>query len=201
MQPSGYPVRDAYLAVLERELCYYLIKFGAYPLHFEKDMYYGAEPGEEITVSRYIRESLEDDGLVFVNDLYRTLFDRYYAFEATLSCEDPEASQQRIIRYFTTSDDEALNQAVFDLILEEHVLTVKTYEESIPPEAQLLSTTVPKSVLIYKLRITEQQCAATTKEITLAQREGETGNLRDLVRRLQLLNTVKNRLSKELNRL
>lgn len=199
--PSGYPVRDAYLAVPERELCYYLIKFGAYPLHFEKDMYYGAEPGEEITVSRYIRESLEDDGLVFVNDLYRTLFDRYYAFEATLSCGDPEASQQRIIRYFTTSDDEALNQAVFDLILEEHVLTVKTYEESIPPEAQLLSTTVPKSVLIYKLRITEQQCAATTKEITLAQREGETGNLRDLVRRLQLLNTVKNRLSKELKRL
>ena len=201
MPTAGYPVRDAYLAVMERELCYYLIKFGAYPLHFEKDMYYGAEPAEEMTVSQYIRNSLDDDGLVFVNDLYRTLFDRYYPFEATLSREEPEAMQQRIVRYFTTSEDEVLNQAVFDLILEEHALTVKTYEESITPEDQALARTVPKSVLLYKLRITEQQCAATTKQITLAQRSGETDTLRDLVSRLQLLNTVKNRLSKELNRL
>ena len=138
---------------------------------------------------------------MFVNDLYRTLFDRYYPFEATLSREEPEAMQQRIVRYFTTSEDEVLNQAVFDLILEEHALTVKTYEESITPEDQALARTVPKSVLLYKLRITEQQCAATTKQITLAQRSGETDTLRDLVSRLQLLNTVKNRLSKELNRL
>lgn len=201
MPSAGYPVRDAYLAVMERELCYYLIKFGTYPLHFEKDMYYGAEPVEEMTVSQYIRNSLDDDGLVFVNDLYRTLFDRYFPFEATLAREEPEAMQQRIVRYFTTSEDEILNQAVFDLILEEHALTVKTYEESITPEDQALARTVPKSVLLYKLRITEQQCAATTKEITLAQRSGETETLRDLVSRLQLLNTVKNRLSKELNRL
>ena len=201
MPSAGYPVRDAYLAVMERELCYYLIKFGAYPLHFEKDMYYGAEPAEEMTVSQYIRNSLDDDGLVFVNDLYRTLFDRYFPFEATLAREEPEAMQQRIVRYFTTSEDEVLNQAVFDLILEEHALTVKTYEESITPEDQALARTVPKSVLLYKLRITEQQCAATTKQITLAQRSGETDTLRDLVSRLQLLNIVKNRLSKELNRL
>ena len=200
-QPAGYPVRDAYLAVIERELCYYLIKFGVYPLHFEKDMYYGAEPSEEITVSQYIRNSLNDDGLVFVNDLYRTLFDRYFAFEATLPQDEPEAMQQRIVRYFTTSEDEILNQEVYNLILEEHTLTVKTYEESITPEDQALALTVPKSVLLYKLRITEQQCAATAKAITQAQRSGETGTLRDLVARLQLLNTVKNRLSKELNRL
>ena len=164
-------------------------------------MYYGAEPSEEITVSQYIRNSLNDDGLVFVNDLYRTLFDRYFAFEATLPQEEPEAMQQRIVRYFTTSEDEILNQEVYNLILEEHTLTVKTYEESITPEDQALALTVPKSVLLYKLRITEQQCAATAKAITQAQRSGETGTLRDLVARLQLLNTVKNRLSKELNRL
>ncbi len=198
---SGYPVRDAYLAVMERELCYYLIKFGAYPLHFEKDMYFGAEPSEEISVSRYIHDALDDDGLVFVNDLYRTLFDRYFAFTATLPQEEPEAMQQRIIRFLTTGEDETLNRAVFDLILEEHPLTVKTYEESITPEEQALAYTVPKSVLLYKLRITEQQCAATAKEIARAQRSGDSGILREQVRRLQLLNTVKNRLSKELNRL
>ena len=201
VQPAGYVVRDKYLAVPERELTYYLVKFGEYPMHFEEDMYYGSESHGEITVSQYIRDALADDEIVFVNDLYRTIFDRYYSFAATLPQEDYEPRQQRMIRYFTTGEDQAVNKAVFDLILEEHPLTVKTYEESIPPEEQALGRTVPKSVLLYKLRITEEQCAGTAKEITQAQKGGQQDTLRELVGRLQLLNTVKNRLSKELNRL
>ena len=203
--PSGsaeaYPLKDGYLAVPERELTYYLVKFGEYPMYFKEDMYYGAEQHEEMTVSQYIRDALADDDLVFVNDLYRTIFERYYAYLATLPREESEAMQQRIIRYFTAGDDPAVARAVLDLILEEHPLTVRTYEESITPEEQALGRTVPKSVLLYKLRITGQQCTATAREITLAQRGGDQDNLRELVARLQVLNTVKNRLSKELNRL
>ena len=198
---AGYALSDSYLAVPERELAYYLLKFGEYPLHFEADMYYGSDPTEETTVSRYIRDALSDDELVFVNDLYRTIFDRYFAFTATLPEEKYEEKQEKVIRYFTSSEDRFLAQAVFDLILENHPLTVRTYEESIPPESQALARTVPKSVLLYKLRITEQQCTSTNAEIKKAQRGGDTETLRDLVRRLQLLNKVKNRLSKELNRL
>ena len=202
VQPSGYVLRDAFLAVPERELTYYLVKFGEYPIYFEEDMYYGSESHETMRVAQYIHDALADDELVFVNDLYRTLYDRYFSFAATLpEEEDYEERQKRVVRYFTTGEDQALNRAVFDLILEEHPITVKTYEEAIPPEAQTLALTVPKSVLLYKLRITKQQCAATTKQITQAQRDGETGILRELVARLQLLNTVKNRLSKELKRL
>ena len=196
-----YALKDGYLAVPERELTYYLVKFGEYPMYFEDDMYYGAEQHEEMTVSQYIRDALADDDLVFVNDLYRTIFERYYAYQATLPREESEVMQQRIIRYFTAGDDPAVARAVLDLILEEHPLTVRTYEESITPEEQALGRTVPKSVLLYKLRITDQQCTATAREITLAQRGGDQDNLRELVARLQVLNTVKNRLSKELNRL
>ena len=200
-QSAAYPVRDTYLAVPERELTYYLVKFGEYPMYFEEDMYYGAEQHDEITVSQYIRDALADDDLVFVNDLYRTIFDRYYAYLATLPREEGEAMQQRIIRYFTAGDDLVVARAVLDLILEEHPLTVRTYEESITPEEQALGRIVPKAVLLYKLRITDQQCTATAKEITLAQRGGQEETLRELVAKLQLLNTVKNRLSRELNRL
>jgi len=200
-QPTGYPVRDAFLAVPERELTYYLVKFGAYPLHFEEDMYYGAEQHAETTVAQYIHDALADDELVFVNDLYRTIFDRYFAFVPTLPPEECEVTQQRVIRYFTAGEDQALSRAVLDLVLEEHPLTVKTYEESITPEEQALARTVPKSVLLYKLRITDQQCTATAKQISQAQRSGDAETLRELVARLQVLNTVKNRLSKELNRL
>ena len=200
-EPVGYPVRDAYLAVPERELCYYLVKFGQYPMHFEEDMVYGAAPREEVVVSSYIRDALADDELVMVNDLYRTIFDKYYTFLATLPAEEPAEMQKKVIRYFTSGEDTALNQAVFSLILEEHPLTVKTYEESIPPEEQTLGRMVPKSVLLYKLRITELECAAVTRRISAAQKGGESETLVKLVRQLQLLNKVKNRLSKELNRL
>ena len=198
---GGYALKDGYLAVPERELSYYLVKFGEYPMYFEEDMYYGAEQHEPVIVSQYIRDALADDDLVFVNDLYRTIFERYYAYVANLPREEAEAMQQRVIRYFTAGDDPAVARAVLDLILEEHPLTVRTYEESITPEEQALGRTVPKSVLLYKLRITDQQCTATAKEITLAQRSGDQEALREKVARLQLLNTVKNRLSKELNRL
>ena len=201
VQVDRYALKDGYLAVPERELTYYLVKFGEYPMYFEEDMYYGAEQHEEMTVSQFIRDALADDDLVFVNDLYRTIFDRYYAYLATLPREESEAMQQRIIRYFTAGDDPAIARAVLDLILEEHPLTVRSYEESITPEELALGRTVPKSVLLYKLRITDQQCTATAREITLAQRGGDQDNLRELVARLQVLNTVKNRLSKELNRL
>ena len=203
-QPAARPafaLRDSFLAVPERELAYYLVKFGEYPLHFEEDMYYGSEPREEMTVARYIHDALADDELVLVNDLYRSIYDRYYAFAATLPPEDYDQRQERIVRYFTTGEDPAVNQAVFDLILEDHPLTVKSYEESITPEEQALARVVPKTVLLYKLRITEQQCNALTREISQAQRGGEADTLRDLVGKLQILNTVKNRLSKELNRL
>ena len=200
-QPAGYPLRDAFLAVPERELAYYLVKFGEYPMHFEADMYYGSEPHAPVTVAQYIHDALSDDALVMKNDLYRTIYDRYFAFTATLPEGTSDERQSRIVRYFTTGADAALNQAVYDLILEEHPLTVKTYEESIPPEEQTLALTVPKSVLLYKRRITELACNATAKAVSEAEKAGDAEALRQLVRKLQLLNTVKNRLSKELNRL
>ena len=199
---AGYVLRDAYLAVSERELSYYLVKFGEYPLHFEEEMYYGSEAPEEMTVAQYIRNELAADELVFVNDLYRAIFDKYYAFSETLppdeGCED---RQKKMVRYFTTGEDSLLNKAVFDLILEEHPLTVQSYEESITPESQTLGRTVPKSVLLYKRRITDEQCNATNKAIADAQKFGDAETLRKLVKKLQILNKVKNTLSKELKRL
>ena len=200
-QAPAYPVRDSFLAVPERELCYYLVKFGEYPLHFEEDMLYGAQPHEEVRVSAFIRDALYEDDLVMANDLYRTIFDKYFAFVETLPQEEPAEMQKKVVRYFTTGEDAALNEAVFSLILESHPLTVKTYEESIAPEEQTLGRMVPKSVLLYKLRITELECNAVTRQISEAQKGGDSDRMKQLVGQLQLLNKVKNRLSKELNRL
>jgi len=77
-------------------------------------------------------------------------------------------------------------------------LTVKVYRETLEPEEHRLGEMVPKSVTLYKLRITEQQCAELSRAINGAQRDGDTARLRELSLHLSLLNKVKLQLSKEL---
>lgn len=202
--PDGMqsPVVDSLLAVSESELCYYLLKYGAYILHFEEDMNYGADRSEPVTAGEYIKRALEDDDITFTNDLYRTIYEEYYKFAGTLPGDEPaETRQKRVERYFTTHENQVISSAALDFFCQTHPLTVKVYEQSLVPEEQLLGITVPKSVLLYKLRITEEGCASVAKQIAQAQKEGDGETLRQLVAQLQILNKVKNAFTRELKRL
>ena len=206
MQPKDrqkkYAITNVYLATQEKELLYYLIRYGSYPLHFEEDMLYGAARREEICADEYIKASLFDDDLIFDNELYREVYDAYFAYTATLeagvSCED---RQRKIVRYFTTHENQAISTLCLELICEDHPLTVKEYTKAIVPEEQVLGIVVPKSVILYKSRITEQMCTALAGQIIAAQKSGDKELQRRLVEQLQTLNQVKNRFAKELNRL
>ena len=70
---------------VERELVYYLLKFGEYILTFDGSKTYGAEaPVIRITVAEYISAQLQDDGLELQNPLYRRMFQMY--FSSVTSC-------------------------------------------------------------------------------------------------------------------
>ena len=207
MQPepeetNPYAITNPLLAVQEKELTDYLLRFGSYPLHFEKDMLYGAAPAERISVETYVREALRDDDIVFANRLYRELFDEYYAFAATLPEEmDVRERQGAIARHFANLENQTLLRESLNLAFDDQELTVKVYRDTLEPEEQRLGETVPKSMILYKLRITEQHCGELSALINTAQREGDEARLRELVRQLSLLNKVKLRFSKELKRL
>ncbi len=196
-------VMDSYLAVPEKELVYYLIKFGEYRFVPERNLAYGADPQEDMTVAEYIRNSLDEDEVVFTCDIFRRIYDLYYDFTASLPAdEDSAARQERIQRYFSTHEDQEVTSQTLDIICEQHPVTVKTFRESIMPEHLQLSAVVPKAVYIYKYRIVDLSCTALTKEIMQMQRDGgDEETLKQAVERLQLLNTIKKQLAKSSKRL
>ena len=196
-EPAATGVSDTFLATCEREICYYLIKFGTYE--------YKTQDGGAVNVAQYIRESLEEDEITFTNELYRLIYEEYFTYLEELDREMPETDalqrQPKIIRHFSLHSNQSISQEALGLICQDHPLTVKVYERSLVPEEMRLFVVVPKCVIIYKLRITEQACADIAKKIAQAQRDGDGQTVKELVASLQLLNRVKNAFSKEINRL
>ena len=196
-EPAVAGVTDTFLATCEREICYYLIKFGTYE--------YKTQDGGAVNVAQYIRESLEEDEITFTNELYRLIYEEYFSYLEELNREMPGTDvlqrQPKIIRHFSLHSNQAISREALNLICQDHPLTVKVYERSLVPEEMRLSVVVPKCVIIYKLRITEQACADIAKKIAQAQRDGDGKAVKELVSGLQLLNRVKNAFSKEINRL
>ena len=192
-QAPESPVCDLYLSVPEREIAYYLVKFGSYPL----------STNTSETVASYIRSALEEDELTLVNPIYRRIYDCYYAFEGELQEVDFIERQKRTIRYFTTMEDQGVAGEVLSMICEDHPITVKEYVEAITPEESCLSRTVPKAIGVYKIRIVDEQIKALAKKISEVQHGANEvqEQIPSLVRMLQNLTKVKNKMSKEINRL
>jgi DNA primase len=188
--------------VSEQELVYYLVKFGCYPIHFVEDMLYGAQKREGVTVADYIRSALSEDELELENPLYRSIYEEFYSLYGTLAeGEDYEEQQKQVVRFLSVNKNDVLRETVLGLLMETHPLTVKEYRKAIAPEETILGVTVPKSMILYKLRITEQACLDLTKEIATAEADGDLDRQKALMMQLQMFNQVKNRFARELNRL
>ena len=196
-QDTGYAITNAYLATQERELIYYLLKFGSFVMEFEAKPDATAE--EPAHVDEYIRDSMSYDGIVFENRIYREMYDEYFAFTATL--QNGTDAQDKIIRHFTNHENQRFVEQVLHLLYEDYPLTIKVFQEALEPEENTLAVQVPKSVMLYKSRITEQICANLSKDIARAQKEGDSAALKVLTARLQTLSQVKLFFAKELNRL
>lgn len=200
---NPYLLTNPYFATQEREIVYYLLKFGRYPL-------FTPYPEERATmiVEQFVSLSLSDDGITLSNRLYRELYEDYFKFAETLpECtpdtplEEIRRQQEEITAHFSRCETPALLQEVLNLLLEKHQLTVKLYIESLEPEQQRLGEIVPKAVGIYKLRIIEQMCRDVTRQINDAQHSSDAELQKQLVQQLQNLNKAKLAISKELNRL
>lgn len=181
-------ITNTYCEPAERELLYYLIKFGEHPL-------YGADeenPGS-VTVSQFILTELSNDDLELQNLIYKNIFDEYYLVK--------EIGQPEIQKHFINHRNQDFVNVVLDLLHQEHNLTIKQFVAEIPPEEHLLSTMVPKSILIYKAKITAIAYQNLCKDLSLAEKERDSVKQNELMEQLQILMHIRNSFSKELKRL
>ena len=193
------------LEPVERELIYYLLKFGEYSLTFDESKTYGAEaPLLRITVAEYISAQLQDDDLDLQNPLYRRIYRMYFSFRGQLLEEDsseagrdPEVLQGRILRQFVNCQDPQVSVAVVDITEAKYVINVKEYLKSQIPERNTIDKNVPKAVLVYKLKYVEHSCAQLMETIGRSEDEMQQ---QEAMHHLKLLLQIKNVLIKDLNR-
>ena len=186
-------VIDTYCEEAEKEILYYLLKFGNYPIHLEEEFAYGATHIEEQNVAQYILSQLQNDDLELQNLIYKEIFDEYYTLK--------EHEQERILRYFVNHPKPEVAKFVANLIAQPYMLTIQQFSKTLIPERNVLGCYVPKAILIYKAKITTQAAMNLTEQLGKAQKENNTQAQAELIDQLNTLMQVRNLFSKELKRI
>lgn len=174
----------------ERMLVRYLLLFGTDELYVE-------ERGENfvpVTVGEYIIQELEEDDLLMLNPLWRTI-----QIEYKNHCLQSDFIPER---FFTAYSDPEVCTAVADILSEPYELSRiwETIDAGTRTERSLLVELLPKAVDNYKMRRVELMCRETDRKILECQTSGNTENLLSLVQRKNSLNMVRRRLNEKLRR-
>ncbi|MEG0518664.1 MAG: DNA primase [Bacteroidales bacterium] len=186
-------VVNTYCEEAEKEILYYLLKFGFLPIHLEEEFVYGAQPDQEQTVAQYILAQLQNDELELQNLVYKGIFDEYYRLK--------EHEGERILRYFMNHQDLSVSKIVVDLLAQPYTITIQKFTKSMIPEKNVLGKVVPKAILLYKAKVTAQAAMNLTVELQKAQKENNAQVMSELIEQLNTLMQVRNVFSKELNRI
>jgi len=204
--PSGFNDKDAgvsneFLAPVERELMYYLMRYGEYDLIFDEDLLYGKKQEEKLTVFQYVSAQMEEDGLEFRNGIYRRMFLLYASESASADRSGGDVSkvQERIQRVFINNADQELSQAALDLIIQKYNITIDKFNKALTPEDNILGRLIPEAVLRYKAKIVDWEYNKTAAELGRMQKEkADFESQMRLMQSLQMYMKMKNRLAGEL---
>lgn len=186
-------VVNTYCSEAEKEILYYLLKFGYLPIHIDEDFAYGAEQDEEQTVAQYILSQLQNDELELQNLQYKEIFNEYFQLK--------EHESEKVLRYFMNHPNREVSNIVADLFIQPYTITIQQFSKSLIPERNVLGRVVPKSILIYKAKVTAQAAMNLTEELGKAQKEKNIELQNELMGQLTTLMQVRNFFSKELNRI
>lgn len=181
-------VTNTYCESAEKELLYYLIKFGESPLYSK-----GSDETSTITVSQFILAELQNDDLELQNLIYKEIFDEYYQLRGK--------GKDEIQRHFMNHQKQEVVKIILDLLHNRYNLTVKHFVDALTPEENVLYITVPKTILLYKAKITALAYQNLTMDLAKAQEDNDEAQMMNIMKQLQILNHIRNSFSKELQRL
>ena len=185
-------VIDTYCEEAEKEILY-LIKFGHLPIHLEQEFVYGAEESQEQSVAQYILGQLQNDELELQNLVYKNIFNEYFGLDFI----DPD----RIFKHFINHTNPAISKTVIDIMAQPYTITIAQFNKALIPEKNILGKVVPKSILVYKAKVTAQAAMNLAEELKKAQSEGNVEMQQELMLQLNTLMQVRNVFAKELKRL
>jgi DNA primase len=173
---------ELFTEATEKELVYYLLKFGDRKLFTKND--------ELIPVSEFIISELQNDDLELKNPHYRKLLDEY-SNVLPLEAGDRE-------KYFMNHPDHNITRLASDLLFDRYSLTTKRFTKSEEPENFKLGRDIPHTLLIYKFKIITLQFEEIKRQLRDAKSEQEVELLKE---KYLVVQDIRTTLSKQLNRL
>jgi len=184
----------------EKDIIYYLLKFGENMMHFEqRNASSEVIDVIKITVSNYIKEEMEQDDLEFLNPLYKKIYDLYYEF--LKDCTPGDHIQERIQTKFNNYEDQEITKKILSIIIDDYKINVKEYKKSLIPEENLLHVNVPRAIVLFKYKYTEYVYNNLIKELHNAQDIKDDKKQLSILYEINTQNVIKNKLSKVLKRL
>jgi DNA primase len=176
-------VQNVYSEVEEREIIYFLLKFGNQSLKLS------GEKKADITVSQYIIREIQNDELEFTNLIYKQVFEDMKAMIES----DKKISE----RVFTFHDNKDIQDLAVDIVTSKYELSKvwKRKDSYIELPGENLGVEVPKVLLLYKLKVVDMALSDLRNEIEQTEKKGDDNLVMELMHRLRDLESVKNNIS------
>ncbi|MEX0982297.1 MAG: DNA primase [Bacteroidales bacterium] len=176
-------VQNVYSEIEEREIIYFLLKFGNRPLKISSDK------NLDITVSQYIIREIQNDELQFTNLVYKAVFEDVMAII--------ESDRKISERVFTFHDNKEIQDLAVDIVTSKYELSKvwKRKESYIELPGENLGVEVPKALLLYKLKVVDMALDDIRKQISEAEQAGDGDKVMELMAHLRDLEGAKNEIS------
>ena len=176
-------VENVFSEIEEREIIYFLLKFGNHMLHLS------SEENTEISVAQYIIREIQNDELEFTNLIYKQIFE-----DVNNINERGETVDEK---YFVYHDHAGVRELAVDIYTSRYELSKvwKRKEAHVEMPGENLGFEVPKSLLSYKMMVIEKALSLLRKELETVEQNKNLEELNNLIVRIQSLNQVKKALS------
>ncbi len=177
-------VQDIYSEVEEREVIYFLLKFGNH------DLTLPGEENKEITVAQYIIREIQNDELEFTNLVYKQVFeDVRRIIESNRAVSEKE---------FTFHSNQEIQDLAVDIITSKYELSNvwKRKESYIELPGENLAVEVPKALLLYKLKVVDMALEDLRKQIEEAEKKKENEKVMELITHIRDVEIAKNEISR-----
>ncbi len=179
-------VENIYSEVEEREIIYFLLKFGNKILHL------GGEDNTRISVAEYVIREIQNDELEFNNLVYKQVFEDVKMLI--------ESGKELSERHFIYHDNAGVRELAVDIFTSRYELSNvwKRKESYVELPGENLGFEVPKSLLSYKMMVVEKALGQLRADLEKAEKNNELEELNKLILRIQSLGKIKMALSKGL---
>jgi DNA primase len=176
-------VEHVYSEVEEREIIYFLLKFGNQLLQLR------SEENTEISVAQYIIREIQNDELEFTNLVYQQVFEDVKALI--------EKGEEVTERHFIYHEHAAVRELAVDIYTSRYELSKvwKRKEAYVELPGENLGFEVPKSLLSYKMMVVEKALSGLRKQLETNERHDTPDEIHQLMSRIQSLEQVKRELS------